>query len=270
MSGDVVSLIQAIVSDRLRSLRTADLAVVTAVHPHGASSDKNNCECDVKLRDTGLMLKRVPVATQRIGAAAPPNVDDLVLVQYLNGDLHAGIITGRIYNDKDRSPVSKNGECVYVSPDPARSGVRRLYLEFPNGNVLTLDDDALKLEMGKTVLTVKHDGEVVIDSGNSDITLKDANGSNKVAISPGGGQVTVQGQTKVTVDAPMIELVSGSTHPLVHGDQLLQYLANVVSTYASHVHPGQMAGPIPVSPAPPMPPLPPPTPSLVSTKVMTG
>lgn len=270
MSADVVSLIQAIIDDRLRSLRTADLAVVTAVHPHETGGDNNNYECDVKLRDTGLALKKVPVASQRIGAAAIPNIDDLVVIQYLNGDLHAAVITGRLYNDKDRSPVAKTGECVYVSPDKEQSGIRRLHLAFPNGNVLTLDDDALKLELGKTVVTVNHDGEVVIDSGNADITLKDGNGSNHLAIKPGGGEVSVKSQTKVSVDAPSIELVGGASHPLVHGDTLLQYLGQVVQAYQSHMHPGQMAGPVPVTPMTPVPPLPPPPPSLLSQKVMTG
>ncbi|HEU5098951.1 MAG TPA: hypothetical protein VFU22_08030 [Roseiflexaceae bacterium] len=40
--------------------------------------------------------------------------------------------------------------------------------------------------------------------------------------------------------------------------------------YQTHVHPGQMAGPIPVTPAPPVPPLPPATPTLLSMKVKTG
>jgi hypothetical protein len=36
------------------------------------------------------------------------------------------------------------------------------------------------------------------------------------------------------------------------------------------MHPGQMAGPIPVTPMPPTAPFTPPTPDLISTKVMLG
>jgi hypothetical protein len=43
-----------------------------------------------------------------------------------------------------------------------------------------------------------------------------------------------------------------------------------VQMYQSHMHPGQIAGPFPVTPAPPTPPMPAPTPSLLSTKVTTG
>lgn len=270
MTTDIVTLIQAIIDDRLRGLRTADLAVVTASYPHEAASDMNNCECDITLRDTGLALKKVPVATQRIGAAAIPNVGDLVLVQYLGGDLHGAIITGRLYNDADRAPVGKGCENIYVSPDKAESGVRRLYCEFPNGNVLTLNDDALKMEMGKTVVTVKHDGDVQVDSGSADIILKDGNAANQIAIKSGGGEISVKSAAKVSVDAPSIELVGGASHPLVHGDALMQYLAQIVSTFQSHTHPGQMAAAIPVTPMTPVPPFPPPPSSLLSTKVMTG
>src|SRR5437867_2291042 len=118
---DLVSLIQAIVRDQLACYKIAELGVVTRVYAHEGASDKNNYQCDVRLRDSGLELKRVTVATQRIGAVAIPNVDDLVLVQYLNGDMHSAVITGRMYNDTDRPPVAKSHELVYVSPDSVES-----------------------------------------------------------------------------------------------------------------------------------------------------
>jgi uncharacterized protein involved in type VI secretion and phage assembly len=161
---DVISVIQAVVRDQLRAFHTAELGVVTALYPHASAGDKNNYGCDVRLRDSGLELKQVPVSTGRIGAVAIPNIDDLVLVQFLHGDMHTAIITGRLYNDQDRPPEARARECVYIAPDDPESGVRRLYLEFPNGNKLTLDDDKLVLEMGQTTLTVNHDGDVALSS----------------------------------------------------------------------------------------------------------
>ena len=270
MTTDAVSLIQAVIRDQLRAFKTAELGVVSAVYSHESSSDNNNYECDVKLRDSGLELKRVAVGTQRVGSVAIPNTGDLVLVQYLNGDIHSAIISGRLYNDQDRPPQATSGEFVYVSPDDPQSGIRRMYLEFPNGNKLTIDDDKLLLEMGQSTITVNHDGDIEVNSGSSDITLTDQGGSNLVKIQVQQGQVTVQGQVKVTVDAPQIELVQGASHPLVYGDQLLQYLNQVAQIYQTHMHPGEVAGVIPVTPAPPVPPLPPATPDLLSLKVMTG
>jgi len=270
MNVDVVNLIQAIIRDQLRAFKTSELGIVTKVYSHESGSDKNNCECDVRLRDSELELKRVPVSTQRVGAVAIPNKDDLVLVHYLNGDIHSALIIGRLYNDQDRSPKAKPREWVYISPDAAESGIRRMFFQFPNGNQFLLDDDKLVLEMGKTKLTINHGGDVIINSDRSNITLTDQGGNNALDIQVGQGQVSLKGQTKVIVDAPQIELVQSATHPLVYGDQLLQYLTQVVSIFQSHVHAGQMAGPIPVTPAPPVPPMPAPTPTLLSMKVKTG
>jgi phage baseplate assembly protein gpV len=270
MTADAISVIQAVIRDHLRAFKTAELGVVTALYSHESSPDQNNYECDVQLRDSGLELKRVPVCTQRVGAVAIPNPNDLVVVQYLNGDIHSAVIAGRLYNDQDRAPQAQAAECVYISPDDPASGVRRLYLEFPNGNTLLIDDDKLVLHMGQSAITVNHDGDIEINSGSSNITLTDQSGANLLKIDVQGGEVTVQGQTKVTVDAPQIELTQGAAHPLVYGDQLLQYLNQVAQMYQTHMHPGQVAGPFPVTPAPPAPPLPPATPDLLSTAVMTG
>lgn len=271
MSVDLVELIQAIVRDELRAFRTAELGVVTKVYSHESGGDKNNYQCDVRLRDSALELKRVQLATQRMGAVAIPNPDDMVLVQYLNGDVHSAVIVGRLYNDKVRPPEAKARELVYVSPDRAESGVRRVYIELPNDNKLLLDDDKLVLEMGRTTLTIKHDGEAELKSNDKDITLTDQNGSNLVKIGPQQGEVKVQGQTKVVVDAPQIELVGMSTHPLVFGDQLLSYLTQITTIFQTHLHPGELAlGVFPVTPMTPVPPMPPPTPALLSMKVKTG
>jgi phage baseplate assembly protein gpV len=271
MSSDVVSLIQAVVRDQLRSFKTAELGVVTAVYSHESGSDKNNYECDVKLRASGLELKKVPVSTQRVGAVAIPNVDDLVVLQFMNGDIQSALIVSRLHNDKDRPPEAKAREFVYISPDQPESGIRRMYLEFPNGNKLTLDDDKVVIEMGQSTFTINHDGDVVVNSGNSNITLNDGSGSNLLDIQVSSGQVKVQGQTKVVVDAPQIEIAAGASHPLVFGDQLLQYLNQIGQLYQTHIHPGELAlGAFPVTPAPPVPPFPPATPALLSMIAKTG
>ena len=270
MNLDAVAVIQAVVRDHLRGFKTAELGVVTAVYSHESAGDKNNYECDVRLRDSGLELKRVPVSTQRVGSVAIPNRDDLVLVQYLNGDIHSAIIAARLHNDQDRPPEAKPREFVYVSPDASQSGIRRMYLEFPNGNKLLLDDDKLVVEMGSTKLTMNHNGDVVVDSAKHNITLTDG-GSNLLDIQSSQGQVKVQAQAKVVVQAPQIELAEGAAHPLVFGDQLLQYLNQVAQIYQTHLHPGEMAlGAFPVTPAPPVPPFPPATPALLSTISKTG
>jgi hypothetical protein len=268
---DLVGLVQAIVGDMLEGFRTAELGVVTALHSHEAGGDKNNYECDLRLRDSGLELKKVAIATDRVGAVAMPNVGDLVLVQFLNGDVNAAIVTGRLHTDQARSPEAKPKELVYVSPDADEGGVRRIHLELPKQNKLTLTDDEVVLEMGKTTVTVENDGKVEVKTNDKDVLIGDSSGNNLLKLEIQSGQATVKATTKVVVDAPQIELTNGAAHPLAFGDSLLQYLNQIVSTYAGHTHPGELAlGSFPVTPSPPVPPLPPATPDLLSMKVKTG
>jgi uncharacterized protein involved in type VI secretion and phage assembly len=220
---DALTVIRAVVREELRAFRTAELGVVTASYPHESSSDGNNYECDVRLRDSELELKRVPVATDRIGAVAIPNVDDLVLVQFLNGDVHSAVIPsgGRLYNDVDRPPEAKRHEYVYVSPDPEESGIRRFHLELPKGNKVTLDDSRLVLEMGGTRISVDHDGDVVIESpGNveisadGDVTI-DAGGKLELTakgdVSIEGANVTAKGQSGATLQGAASATVKGAS-----------------------------------------------------------
>lgn len=112
---------------------------------------------------------------------------------------------------------------------------------------------------------------VTMNDNTQEITVSDDNGSNMLKIQVTQGKITIQGAVKAVVEAPQIELVENSTHPVVFGDSLLQYLTQIVTMLNSHLHPGELAaGFIPVTPAPPVPPLSPPTPDLLSMRVKTG
>lgn len=112
---------------------------------------------------------------------------------------------------------------------------------------------------------------VALDDDDQTIAVSDGNGRNLVEIRVVEGQVRVQATATVVVEAPRIELVERSTHPLVFGDTLLQYLQQLVQLFNTHMHPGQTAaGVLPVTPAPPVAPYPPPDPSMLSTRVTTG
>jgi phage baseplate assembly protein gpV len=233
---DLIGIVQAVVRDELATLRVAEIGVVTDVFPHADEGDQDNYSCSVRLRDTGLELDQVPVATQRIGLSHIPNVDDLVLVSFVGGTLEGAVITARLYNDVDRPPVASPRECVYESPDDAESGVRRLSVTLPNSNTLLVDDDKVVLSMGGTTIAINNGGDVKIDSnakvvinstGNTEVTSQgditlDATGSLSLKaqgdVSVEGMSVAVkaqttaqvEGQASTTVKGPMIS-ISGTT-----------------------------------------------------------
>jgi uncharacterized protein involved in type VI secretion and phage assembly len=139
-----------------------------------------------------------------------------------------------------------------------------------SGTWFTTGDIPESAQPGKKVLKTKSGHKVVLDDDGGSLEITDSNG-NTVTMDSSTVKVAAGNAVKVVIDAPQIELVENSTHPLVFGDQLLQYLQQIVQIYQAHMHPGELAaGMFPVTPVPPVPPMPPPTPSLLSTKVNTG
>jgi phage baseplate assembly protein V len=155
---ELISILRAIVRDELRSLRLGDLAVVSAVSPHSDEGDAHNHECDVKLREGGLELKRVPLATPHVGMASAPRVGELVLLSYVGGDPNRPIVVGRLYSDEARPPKHKADEWRVEAT--------------PGGTSLAIDQEGSAiLTAGKTLLTLKKDGTVELQ-GNEDLKLQ--------------------------------------------------------------------------------------------------
>ena len=179
----------------------------------------------------------VPYAGDNIGSYAMPQVGSGVWVEFEGGDPSYPIWTGCFWAD-GQLPQNENG----TRATPPIKIVRT-----EQGLMVSMDD------------------------GGQTISISDENGNNILKIEVTPGKITVKGASKAVVEAPQIELVENSTHPVVFGDELLNYLNQLVQLYISHVHPGQLTlGVLPVTPMPPVPPFPPATPQLLSMRVKTG
>lgn len=197
MTYSLFDTIRRIVREELGQIRTAELAVVEEQHPHADDSDKDNYACTVALRDSGIVLKQVPVATQRIGIASIPAVGELVLVQFIGGDINAPIITGRLYNDEDRPPVNDDNQGIMHLPlDAGDSDAvhmellsgdsRELVFKLGDGLELSLKDDdpvvEIKIDGGKGTIKIERDGKLTFES-QSDINMT---GSSNINIEASG------------------------------------------------------------------------------------
>jgi uncharacterized protein involved in type VI secretion and phage assembly len=195
--------IQQLVREEVGRMRTAELATVQKQHSHSSSGDSDNYACTVVLRDSGIVLARVPVATERIGSASIPAVGELVLVQFLNGDINAPVIVGRLYNDADRPPPNDDGQAILhlplgASDDQAvhvelHSDTRKAIVKLGSALALTVQDDdpVVKVDVaGQATLKIGKDGSIAIES-STDISIK---GSSNVTLEA-AGQLTLKGAT---------------------------------------------------------------------------
>jgi len=179
----------------------------------------------------------IPYAGPNMGNYMMPDVGAGVWVEFEAGDTSYPIWTGGYWVDNE---LPHNESDTEATP-PLK------IIKTNSGLMINFDDNAEKL------------------------TISDKDGSNIMTFEVQTGKIRVEAAIKVVVEAPQIELVENSMHPLVFGDDLLQYLNQIVQIFNSHMHPGELAlGALPVTPMIPVPFMPPATPSLLSTKVKTG
>ncbi len=192
--------IQEIVRDELGRMRTAELATVQKQHPHSSSGDTDNYACTVALRDSGIVLGHVPITTGRIGSASIPAVGELVLVQFVNGDINHPVIVGRLYDDQNRPPENDASQAILNLPLDGSAIHVELHGDSPPKVIVKLasalsvtvqdDDPVISIDVGGNAgLTIGKDGAVSIKS-QGDVKLE----GNQISIEA-QGQLTLKGAT---------------------------------------------------------------------------
>lgn len=101
------------------------------------SYDPSTFTARVQLQPDSIMTGWLPVASPWIGNGwglfAAPNIDDMVAVEYINGDLEAGTVVGRFWNLEDLPLPVPSGEFWLVHKKGAS-------FKLKNDGSLTIDD----------------------------------------------------------------------------------------------------------------------------------
>jgi phage baseplate assembly protein gpV len=194
----LISVMQHVAAREAEKIYTTELGEVTATFPHASDGDQNNYQCSVRLKNrkaadgSDFELRKVPVATGHIGLASIPNVGDLVLVQFIGGDLNAPVITGRLYNDEDKPPVSDKNQFVLER-------VESIKIIMDGGTTIEIDKNGnVKIEAkGDVILNDGSEGAARLDD-TVEVTIP--SGSFIVAVggagtgTPNPNPVKVQGK----------------------------------------------------------------------------
>ncbi|MDQ4026086.1 MAG: phage baseplate assembly protein V [Actinomycetota bacterium] len=231
----IVETIQEIVRHELHGVRISELGLVEAVFPHAAASDDDNYGCDVRLKNSGLLLRRVPVTTGHIGTAAIPNVGDLVLLAFHLGDVNQPVIIGRLYNDEDRPPPNTTDEVIFRLP-LAEPDARSITAAIRNHQDASPPREMVAELPPKITLRVT-DGTVTATAGRTEMALEQPDGA--------GGKVTVfAGRTKITMnqDGDLVVDAAGSISLKAGGDVSVEgQNVNITSLLATKVEAGTQA-----------------------------
>ena len=145
-------------------------------------------------------------ATPRIGQVSIPSVGDLVLVQFVGGDINAPIIVGSLYNDEDRPPINANGQSILHLPLGAgdsdavhievnSDGKREIKIKLGSGLEINLrdDDPAVKIAVGSSAtIQIDNDGAIKLES------------QGKIAIT--GNEVNIEAKAQLKLKGATIDL----------------------------------------------------------------
>jgi uncharacterized protein involved in type VI secretion and phage assembly len=207
----VVGVMKRVAEHEARRILTTELGVVTAVFPHADPADGDNYQVSVQLKGRLLPdgqrmeLRRVPVATPYLGFAAVPGVGDLVLVQFIGGDVNAPVVTGRLYDDENRPPPNLQDELLVRHKRDAGGSIRldaegRIVLASGSEqNTLTLDDEAITLRNEKFSLTIDFKGEKIVLSSDRDLQLAATGGT--LTLEGNAVEITSKSDVKITASS---------------------------------------------------------------------
>ncbi|MEM7038892.1 MAG: phage baseplate assembly protein V [Bacteroidota bacterium] len=229
-----IEIMHKVAARETEKIYTTELGVVVSVFPRESDSDEGNYECTVRLKNrkqpdgSDFELRKVPVATGHMGLVNIPNLNDLVLLSFVGGDINAPVIIGRLYNDEDRPPVNKAGEYI-LQHNLEKGGTLKIDAEgvvtvtsAEEKSKVTINDDEVTLTTADGQITIKMEsGGITIDSGSKDITLKSM--GNITAGDAATGQVKVGGR--------MLANAVGDNDDII---------------LSSHTHLGNMGAPCPI------------------------
>lgn len=223
----IIGVMKRVAELESRRIHTTEMGIVTAVFPHSDDADKDNYQCSVKLKNKKLPdgndfeLRKVPVATPYMGLACIPNVGDLVIVNFIGGDINAPVIIGRLYNDEDRPPVNMEKEFLVRHSIKEGGSIKldeegKIILTSKNEkNTITLEDEKISVVNEKFSLVIDISGEKISITSDKDLELAAKNGKCSIdadeIIIKSLNAMTIESGDKLQLKSTAAMTLKGST-----------------------------------------------------------
>ena len=201
MSNPLFDAVSRIARHEADARAVASYGVVTEVHTSAAGGADH--AVSVEMRDRNQLLPRVPIAVGTRGVIASPAVGDLVVVLFMDGDVHAPVVVGRLH-DTDVPPPTHQESQVVVDLPPGGGNVQlvldysvpELTVTFGPQAEIKLTGDRAELKVGDANLTVDASGPAEL---TADI------GGNKLSIGA-SGDIALEASATLKLKAAQVEI----------------------------------------------------------------
>lgn len=196
----IIDIIRCVVQQELARTRTSLLGVVTAIFAHEAKDDSNNYEASVRFKHEDWELARIPIAIDHTGAASLPAVGDLVLVQFIDGDLNQPVITGRFYHEDNRPPLHKAGEVMFEQRYGDKNNPKLNQLRFGADGAIYLQQNVLNpTDNSAALATIKIDADGSLHIQQDTKQGEDSSKIKAAIVIDKDGNITLNADEKVVV-----------------------------------------------------------------------
>lgn len=204
----IVQLMGSVARHQTHARATCELGSVIAV-TDGTDPDLGH-SIDVRLKDSGVDLPKVPMVSGASGMALLPRIGDLVLVLFPRGDLGSAVAIGQLYSGDRRPPAFTQDQALFRFPgDKADSDEDsiELKLDVSSGRTVTI-----ALGGPRDTRLVMADGEITLLTGKVEVVMKEQDGSVRMTVGDGsikmqdGGGITIESAGKLTLKATEIAL----------------------------------------------------------------
>jgi uncharacterized protein involved in type VI secretion and phage assembly len=225
VSSALFDSVSRIARHEARARALTSIGKVTDIHASDADGDHS---VTVLMRGSGLVLPRVPVAVGVMGFAAIPDIGDLVVVLFEEGDFSAPIVVGRLYHADLKPPEHKAGEIVLALPagetEPKlkfkiTSAEPSVLFELPGDVKITAKEETVTIQVGDLKVDIGGGGggRIEVAAGSSKMVLKKdgdifISGKNlKIEASSNidikaGGQLNISSSGTVTVKGATVNI----------------------------------------------------------------
>lgn len=161
------------------------------------SVDPNSYSVKVELQPDGVLTGWIPVKSQWVGSgwgiASLPTVNQLVVVDPIDGFNDAWVVSGYIYNDSERPPSSAVGEIRLVHQNGS-------YLRLTNDGKVGINGQA-EVDVSGPTVNIQATGNVAVNAGGT------------ASVTAPSIQLGAAGQSLLSfVTSAFMSLFNGHTH----------------------------------------------------------
>jgi len=187
-------------SQVIRSMQSNGLTLATVTNISDPESlGRIKCKPvteDEDIAETDWCFCMTPAGGNAYGFFFFPNVDDLVVLAYLGGDVHRPVVLGSYWAGEVKAPYAiEDGENKVIS------------IKTPQKSEIKFDEEA---ESEKITITTPSGAEIMIDDENKTIHIK-GNDDNTVKLDWENGEIEIKAAAKLKLSAGDTELTLESS-----------------------------------------------------------